>query len=107
ALALHCARRPLRLPSFPTRRSSDLSALRRRHPVLMQTPLDFQPQADREIAMDAGDSPDITFLLNAGQVKGGGLASEEALPLIYEDRKSTRLNSSHDQISYAVFCLKK
>src|SRR2546428_8435519 len=23
------------------------------------------------------------------------------------DRKSTRLNSSHDQISYAVFCLKK
>src|SRR5206468_7588202 len=26
-----------------------------------------------------------------------------ALPL---DRKSTRLNSSHDQISYAVFCLK-
>src|SRR2546430_2989672 len=27
------------------------------------------------------------------------------LPL--EDRKSTRLNSSHSQISYAVFCLKK
>src|SRR3989440_9601937 len=25
----------------------------------------------------------------------------------YGDRKSTRLNSSHDQISYAVFCLKK
>src|SRR2546421_4713209 len=25
----------------------------------------------------------------------------------HEDRKSTRLNSSHDQISYAVFCLKK
>ena len=25
----------------------------------------------------------------------------------YRDRKSTRLNSSHDQISYAVFCLKK
>src|SRR2546421_5805504 len=24
-----------------------------------------------------------------------------------QDRKSTRLNSSHDQISYAVFCLKK
>src|SRR2546428_3479118 len=29
-------------------------------------------------------------------------------PLFYRrDRKSTRLNSSHDQISYAVFCLKK
>src|SRR5688572_31181535 len=29
----------------------------------------------------------------------------QSLPL--EDRKSTRLNSSHSQISYAVFCLKK
>src|SRR5206468_9282294 len=29
----------------------------------------------------------------------------ESLNLL--DRKSTRLNSSHDQISYAVFCLKK
>src|SRR3989440_6694788 len=30
------------------------------------------------------------------------------LPFVEEqDRKSTRLNSSHDQISYAVFCLKK
>src|SRR2546430_2125741 len=29
------------------------------------------------------------------------------LPGIYRDRKSTRLNSSHSQISYAVFCLKK
>src|SRR5206468_8417541 len=28
-------------------------------------------------------------------------------PKVPEDRKSTRLNSSHDQISYAVFCLKK
>src|SRR5688572_16345035 len=27
--------------------------------------------------------------------------------VLYEDRKSTRLNSSHSQISYAVFCLKK
>src|SRR2546421_11187864 len=33
------------------------------------------------------------------------LLSFLALPLL--DRKSTRLNSSHDQISYAVFCLKK
>src|SRR2546421_4724496 len=30
-----------------------------------------------------------------------------AIGLGYVDRKSTRLNSSHDQISYAVFCLKK
>src|SRR2546428_4051353 len=34
-----------------------------------------------------------------------GLAA--VLPLQSRDRKSTRLNSSHDQISYAVFCLKK
>src|SRR2546428_7494462 len=35
---------------------------------------------------------------------------EDARPLgecLDLDRKSTRLNSSHDQISYAVFCLKK
>src|SRR2546421_3474732 len=30
-----------------------------------------------------------------------------ALQRVWADRKSTRLNSSHDQISYAVFCLKK
>src|SRR2546427_5906688 len=29
------------------------------------------------------------------------------LRIVNEDRKSTRLNSSHSQISYAVFCLKK
>src|SRR3989442_7983269 len=29
------------------------------------------------------------------------------MPRICEDRKSTRLNSSHVRISYAVFCLKK
>src|SRR6202034_3484568 len=31
----------------------------------------------------------------------------EALAYQAEDQKSTRLNSSHSQISYAVFCLKK
>src|SRR3712207_8957644 len=29
------------------------------------------------------------------------------LPRVHADRKSTRLNSSHANISYAVFCLKK
>src|SRR2546430_7169328 len=33
------------------------------------------------------------------------LEGRETLPRV--DRKSTRLNSSHSQISYAVFCLKK
>src|SRR5256885_10309714 len=33
--------------------------------------------------------------------------AQEAHVLLYPDRKSTRLNSSHLVISYAVFCLKK
>src|SRR5437667_552234 len=33
--------------------------------------------------------------------------AEKVLPCIHADRKSTRLNSSHITISYAVFCLKK
>src|SRR2546421_3981832 len=37
--------------------------------------------------------------------RGRGAGRGGLLPR--EDRKSTRLNSSHDQISYAVFCLKK
>src|SRR3712207_7799435 len=32
---------------------------------------------------------------------------QEPLAQLVEDRKSTRLNSSHANISYAVFCLKK
>src|SRR2546421_1034913 len=36
--------------------------------------------------------------------RAGGARREPRQP---QDRKSTRLNSSHDQISYAVFCLKK
>src|SRR2546430_13474466 len=32
---------------------------------------------------------------------------ETVTPALSGDRKSTRLNSSHSQISYAVFCLKK
>src|SRR5256885_11669280 len=31
----------------------------------------------------------------------------DGMPIIWKDRKSTRLNSSHLVISYAVFCLKK
>src|SRR3712207_8639984 len=41
---------------------------------------------------------------------GGRRPEVEDLPaigLVGEDRKSTRLNSSHANISYAVFCLKK
>src|SRR5688572_30977129 len=39
---------------------------------------------------------------NRGGITGAGGADPS-----HQDRKSTRLNSSHSQISYAVFCLKK
>src|SRR5436190_17137965 len=35
------------------------------------------------------------------------VAIQKLLPVGFQDRKSTRLNSSHTVISYAVFCLKK
>src|SRR2546430_17698328 len=45
------------------------------------------------------------------RTKGSGAAAPPASQRppggVPEDRKSTRLNSSHSQISYAVFCLKK
>src|SRR3712207_8719418 len=37
----------------------------------------------------------------------GQLQSDEGYGVALKDRKSTRLNSSHANISYAVFCLKK
>src|SRR2546430_17477874 len=43
---------------------------------------------------------------NFSNVEGVG-ASVYELKIDIGDRKSTRLNSSHSQISYAVFCLKK
>src|SRR2546430_10223118 len=41
--------------------------------------------------------------------RSGGIELPETLAheVLEKDRKSTRLNSSHSQISYAVFCLKK
>src|SRR5256886_4142179 len=46
---------------------------------------------------DAAQSPVLQDRADAWQPR---------LPLHLQDRKSTRLNSSHSQISYAVFCLK-
>src|SRR5206468_7994977 len=92
------------LPSFPTRRSSDLAGS-----LLQQDRADaFLRQAERRRqAADAaaGDQyrsdvhqPDFPRCSSASSARSGTRD---------EDRKSTRLNSSHDQISYAVFCLKK
>src|SRR2546430_12414645 len=49
--------------------------------------------------------PGVARALPNAAIGDGVLRRIDALLL--EDRKSTRLNSSHSQISYAVFCLKK
>src|SRR5258708_21353864 len=46
-------------------------------------------------------------MLDAWENVGGGLYRAEVLAVRRKDRKSTRLNSSHQIISYAVFSLKK
>src|SRR5688572_31872855 len=57
--------------------------------------------------------PQITFDMNIKQALTATAlavfvaAAPAALADHGQDRKSTRLNSSHSQISYAVFCLKK
>src|SRR5260221_6877120 len=49
---------------------------------------------------------DLSHLVHAQRVRGVG--EHPVLGVVEgEDRKSTRLNSSHTVISYAVFCLKK
>src|SRR5690606_41409903 len=53
---------------------------------------------------------DVVFERVAEEGRAGGVAVAIEDPrgcLRYIDRKSTRLNSSHVKISYAVFCLKK
>src|SRR5690349_23085053 len=49
------------------------------------------------------ESEDVGGWLCSGGLRSGDSASQAA----DRDRKSTRLNSSHVEISYAVFCLKK
>src|SRR2546430_13687548 len=45
--------------------------------------------------------------VEAEDVAEGVIGFDDVVVSIDEDRKSTRLNSSHSQISYAVLCLKK
>src|SRR3712207_8727980 len=59
-------------------------------------------QVDRPavlVVADAGEQPGHVLRRVVGLEVGG--------PVGDQDRKSTRLNSSHANISYAVFCLKK
>src|SRR5204862_7570652 len=76
------------LHSFPTRRSSDLES---RLPVgSSASRIEGSFTSARAIATRWRCPPDSSF----GRC-------------VIRDRKSTRLNSSHVEISYAVFCLKK
>src|SRR5690606_41031668 len=62
-------------------------------------------------AMFADMTPEKFELVLGVHVGGAFTVSRAALPYLPDDgtgdRKSTRLNSSHVKISYAVFCLKK
>src|SRR2546430_12365626 len=59
-------------------------------------------RADRRARLDVLDDPPDPRA--GGDLDLARRAARDARPL---DRKSTRLNSRHSQISYAVFCLKK
>src|SRR5204863_6659993 len=95
------------LYSFPTRRSSALNLERMiaaEHIRLHNAESygdEFDPEAHGEAIRDAlaRRALDPQWRSNFSRVQ-----SERARDL---DRKSTRLNSSHVEISYAVFCLKK
>src|SRR2546429_1632008 len=73
------------------------------HPFLEQP---RRVRARRFVAGARGDRTGETREGAAGRLaEAGGRAGVAGWPLL--DRKSTRLNSSHGYISYAVFCLKK
>src|SRR5690242_21317508 len=57
-------------------------------------------------ALGAGRDEAPEVLLDAGEPAGEAKRDVE-VTMVDGDRKSTRLNSSHMSISYAVFCLKK
>src|SRR5690606_41243220 len=88
------------LHSFPTRRSSDLA------PVLQAFDIKALNNGASVVEVTDFFSKDVQALgLNKRQretYKVKRLDDKRSL-----DRKSTRLNSSHVKISYAVFCLKK
>src|SRR2546428_10139125 len=100
-------RRPPRSTLFPyppLSRSSISTAAGAQHGQLVG------PAELRRLVRDAGRLPAQRDTLYAiVQIYRDGEDPESPLDRIDDaeaDRKSTRLNSSHDQISYAVFCLK-
>src|SRR3712207_7239624 len=56
---------------------------------------------------EVGAPPDVEADVQLGDLSDGLFAGDAVADHVVLDRKSTRLNSSHANISYAVFCLKK
>src|SRR2546427_11158268 len=68
----------------------------------------FNDTATTEIyTLSLHDALPICLGRLAGRLQGRGAGCDRFRMRPRKDRKSTRLNSSHSQISYAVFCLKK
>src|SRR5688572_31752112 len=67
--------------------------------------LPIWPPGHRPVPEMARRLREVSVLFVVGACRGG--RQPLRLVLYLRDRKSTRLNSSHSQISYAVFCLKK
>src|SRR5690606_39622573 len=55
----------------------------------------------------SSSSLDVVPFSSIGSFERNGSTSQWMGVIAHSDRKSTRLNSSHVKISYAVFCLKK
>src|SRR5690606_40651912 len=93
------------LPSFPARRSSDLGSLIAFPCELAHEQRLGQPAVVLAAPLAPGHAVRIGAAL--GQQLPVGFAADLVVQRQVQDRKSTRLNSSHVKISYAVFCLKK
>src|SRR5207302_10403620 len=87
----------LRLSSFPTRRSSDL--------VLQLE--DFSLYVYRDLLRQIAARHSRCYFCDVSYLRSQVRCHRIHVVGQVLDRKSTRLNSSHVNISYAVFCLKK
>src|SRR5256886_12858853 len=68
---------------------------------------EIDAHAQRGLVQFWGVVVDLGVLPPVAQVRLIGIVYDQTVTQKNADRKSTRLNSSHSQISYAVFCLKK
>src|SRR5207245_11500794 len=98
-----CLPLSLYLPPFPTRRSSDLydDVYAGRAAWQLLPPFDHPDEPARYLVTGTG----LTHKASAENRQAMHVSTPVA-DAPGSDRKSTRLNSSHGSISYAVFCLK-